>query len=89
MSSLRSTHVALRGDVSEHAHANDYGLGVEGRRLPSVGAFLYGAPPKVVSLQILNLSTSAAVAILKAAHVTIEDFVVDSEEALLVLNARS
>ena len=88
MSSLRSPHVALLGDVSEHARAND-GFGVEGRRLPSVGAFLYGAPPKVVSLQILNLSTSAAVAILKAAHVTIEDFVVDSEEALLVLNARS
>ena len=90
-----SAHVALVGldraddrDVWEYARANDYVLVSKDGDFRQL-AFLYGAPPKVVSLQIGNSPTSAAVAILKEAHVTIEEFVVASEETLLVLSART
>ncbi len=70
-------------DVWEHARLNDYVLVSKDGDFRQL-AFLHGAPPKVVSLQIGNSPTSAAVAILKEASVAIEEFVVDSEEALLI-----
>ena len=74
-------------EVWEHARANDYVLVSKDGDFRQL-AFLYGPPPKVVSLQIGNSPTSAVVAILKAAHVEIEEFQMDSEEALLVLSAK-
>lgn len=50
-------------------------------------AFLYGAPPKVVWLKVGNASTTDVLQVLLDHVEVIESFVLDDDEALLVLPA--
>lgn len=52
-------------------------------------SFQYGAPPKVVWLNVGNVGTTAILHLLREARKEIQDFVAASEAALLVLAARS
>ena len=48
-------------------------------------AFLYGSPPKVIWLSVGNAGTAAIVNLLRTNVVQIQNFTIDPEESLLIL----
>ncbi len=81
----------LRGardvEVWEYAKANGYVLVSKDNDFRQ-RSFQYGAPPKVVWLNVGNAATGPILQLLREAREEIERFVASGEEALLVVTLR-
>jgi predicted nuclease of predicted toxin-antitoxin system len=83
---VREVGLAAAEDMAVWAYARENGLTIltKDSDFNSL-AFLFGAPPKVVWIQLGNCSTSDIAALLRRSRVDLQVFEADSESALLTL----
>lgn len=74
-------------DVAVWDYARQFGFAIISKDIDfSQRSYLFGAPPKIISIRIGNCSTREIEEILRSAHQEIERFSADPEEAIFVIN---
>ena len=77
-------HAQADGKIWEFARDNDFTIVSKDNDFRQL-SFLHGAPPKVVWLAVGNSSTQAILRVLNGRRSSIEAFVRDEQESLLIL----